>query len=181
MEKYLKYSSDLIDQLKEKHTTCDFEFHLASFNVNISVFFVFANSLTLSEENLWKNISKEIALKYQSKLETVYDKWNLYIIYVTSDEVPKDVKKQIENDKFSSRKIVEDSYDKQFNEDEANRLIVEHITNTDLKEIVDATKQAPISKYTPKNAELWKLLIKEEKVIRDREVQKEIIQKINAL
>ena len=181
MERYLKYSSDLINQLKEKHATCDFEFHLASFNVNISVFFVFANSLTLSEENLWKNISKEIALKYQSKLETVYDKWNLYIIYVTSDETPKDLKKQIENDKFSSRKIVEGSYDKEFNEDEANRLIVEHITNTDLKEIVDVTKQVSISKYTPKNAELWKLLIKEEKVIGDREIQKEIVQKINAL
>jgi hypothetical protein len=181
MEKYLKYSSDLINQLKEKHATCDFEFHLASFNVNISVFFVFANSLTLSEENLWKNISKEVALKYQSKLETVYDKWNLYIIYVTDDKTPKDLKKQIENDKFSSRKIVEYSYDKLFNHDEANRLIVKHITNTDLKEIVDDTEQVSISEYIPKNVELWKLLIKEEKVIGDRETQKEIVQKINVL
>ena len=181
MEKYLEYSNDVINQLKEKYKTCDFEFHLASFNVNISVFFVFANSLTLSEENLWKNISKEIALKYQSKLETIYDKWNLYIIYVTVDETPKDLKKQIENDKFSSRKIVEDSYNKEFNQGEANRLIVKHITNTDLNEIVDATEQVSLSKYTPKNLELWKLLIKKEKVIGDREIQKEIIQKINAL
>jgi hypothetical protein len=145
------------------------------------VFFVFANSLTLSEENLWKNISKEIALKYQSKLETVYDKWNLYTIYVTSDDIPKDLKKQIENDKFSSRKIVEGSYDKEFNEDEANRLIVKHITNTDLKVIVDDTEQVSISEYIPKNANLWKLLIKEEKIIGDRKNQKEILQKINAL
>jgi len=181
MEKYLVYSNDVINQLKEKYETCDFQFHLAHSNVNISVFFIFATSLTLSKENLWKNISKEIALKYQSKLEVVYDKWNLYIIYLTSDEISKDLKKQIENDKFSSRKIVEGSYDKEFNDDEANSLIIKHITNTDLKEIVDATKQVSISKYTPKNAELWKLLIKEEKVIGIREIQKEIVQKIKAL
>lgn len=181
MEKYLEYSTDVITQLTEKYKTCDFQFRLAQSNVNISVFFVLTNSSILSEESLWEDISKEIALKYQSKLETVYEKWNLYIIYITSDVTPKQLKNKIENDKFSSRKIVEDSYDREFNDDEANRLIVKHITNADLQEIVEATQEVTISAYIPKNEKLWELLEKEEKVIGDRKAQEAFIKKINAL
>src|SRR5690606_37759870 len=108
MEKYLEYSTELINQLNKMYETFDFQFRLIQTNVNISVFFVLKDSVSLSEENRWENISKEIALKYQSKLETVYEKWNLYIIYITRDITPKDLKNKIENDKFSSRKIVED-------------------------------------------------------------------------
>ncbi|MFV8354964.1 ABC-three component system middle component 1 [Flavobacterium sp. XS1P32] len=181
MEKYLEYSADVINQLKEKYKTCDFQFQLAHANVNISVFFVLAKSSILSEESLWENISKEIALKYQSKLETVYEKWNLYIIYITSDITPKELKNKVENDKFSSRKIVEDSYSKEFDNDEANRLIVKHITNSDLKEIVDKTQEVTISEFVPKNKNIWELLEKEEKVIGDREAQGKLIKEITKL
>lgn len=181
MEKYLEYSTDVINQLKEKYKTCDFQFRLAQSNVNISVFFVLTNSSVLSEESLWENISKEIALKYQSKLETVYEKWNLYIIYITSDITPKELKNKIENDKFSSRKIVEDSHNNDISEDEANRLIVKHITNADLKEIVEETQEVTISEYIPKNEKLWELLLDEEKLIGDRKAQEAFVKKITTL
>jgi len=181
MEKYLEYSTDVIIQLKEKYKSCDFHFQLLHSNVNISVFFVLAKSFILSEESLWENISKEIALKYQSKLETVYEKWNLYIIFISSDKAPKELKNKIENDKFSSRKIVEDSYDKEFNNDEANILIVKHITNSDLKEIVGSTQEVTITEYITYNKKLWELLQNEEKIIGDRKAQQEFIKKINAL
>ncbi|HEX8377673.1 MAG TPA: ABC-three component system middle component 1 [Pedobacter sp.] len=181
MEKYLGYSVDVINQLKEKYKTCDFQFCLTYTNVNISVFFVLADSSTLSEENLWGNISKEIALKYQSKLESVYEKWNLYIIYITTDIASKELKNRIENDKFSSRKIVEDSYSGEFNDNEANRLTIKHITNSDLKEIVDTTQEVTISAYPPKNEKFWELLLAEEKLIGDRKAQEEFVKKISAL
>jgi hypothetical protein len=181
MEKYLEHSKEVVNQLKEKYRTCDFQFRLVQSNVNISVFFILTNSSILSEESLWENMSKEIALKYQSKLETVYEKWNLYIIYITSDVTPKELKNKIESDKFSSRKIVEDAYNKEFNNKEANRLIVKHITNADLKEVIEATQEVSISAYTPKNSKLWGLLMKEEKVGGDRKAQEEFIKQINAL
>lgn len=181
MEKYLEYSVEVINQLKEKYKTCDFKFQLTHSNVNISVFFVLAKSSIIAEENLWENISKEIALKYQSKLDTVYEKWNLYIIYITSDIAPKELKNLIENDKFSSRKIVEDSYDIEFNDAEANRLIVKHITNTDLKTIVEETHEVNISEYIPKNNKLWEFLLDEKKLIGDRKAQELFIKKINTL
>tara|TARA_R110002051_G_scaffold181774_1_gene251346 strand:+ start:114562 stop:115098 length:537 start_codon:yes stop_codon:yes gene_type:complete len=151
-----------------------------SFQLNI--FFIEAGINIIN--NQWKRYSKMVALNFQNSeymSNSEFDRWNFYIIYILKDSISKELKTQIENDKFSSRKIVEDSYGKEFNPDEANRLIVKHITNTDLKEIVDATEQVSISEYIPKNGELWKLLINEEKVIGDRETQKEIVQKINAL
>jgi hypothetical protein len=152
-----------------------------SFKLNI--FFIEAD-INIIKDN-WKRFSKIVALNYQNAeymSSSEFDRWNFYIVYLLKESIPKELKAQIENDKFSSRKIIEDSYDKKFNDDEANCLIVKHITNTDLKEIVDATDQVSISEYIPKNVELWKLLIKEEKIIgAAREVQKEIVQKINAL
>ena len=84
-------------------------------------------------------------MKYQPKLESVYEKWNLYIIYVTNDKTSKELKNKIENDKFSSRKIVEDNFSQKFNEQEANKLIIIHITNSDLKEIVDKMVEEKIN------------------------------------
>lgn len=181
MEKYLEYSNELIAELKVKHVNCDFRFNLIEEYVNISVFFVITGSIIISQNDLWQKISKDIALKYQSKLESTYEKWNMYIIYVTRDNCTKELKNKIENDKFSSRKIVEDSFDKEFSDHEADLLIVKHITNTDLKKIVDETQQVTVKKYIPKNEKLWEKLMDIEKVIGDRKAQEDFVQKINSL
>lgn len=149
----------------------------------INVFFVESISEGVLKEN-WELLSNMVAANYQNSeymSDKEFDRWNFYIIYISKDYVSKELKNKIENDKFSSRKIVEDAYDKEFNDEEANRLIIKHITNTDLKEIVDKTKEVNVSEYVPKNEKLWKLLLKEEKVIGDRKIQKEFIEKINSL
>lgn len=181
MQKYLELSENLINQLSENYKNLGFHFELIHFNVNISVFFILTDSSALSKGDLWEVLSKEIALKYQSKLETIYEKWNLYIIYITKDISPKELKNKIENDKFSSRKIVEDNFTTEFGEYDAKRLITKHITNTDLKEIVDATKEVTISEYIPQNQNLWDLLKLEEKVSGDRDAQGKLIIEIAKL
>src|SRR5690606_14847810 len=121
-------------------------------NFKINIFFLEANSDIINEN--WKRFSNMIAANYQTSeymSNREFDKWNFYIIYVSKNDVSKELKNRIENDKFSSRKIVEDSYDKEFNDNEANRLIVKHITNADLKEIVEETKEVNIPTYIPKN------------------------------
>ena len=179
MGKYSEYSQEILQELSNKYTNSTFDFHLVELNVSISVFFVLANSSVLEENNLWQKISEEIALKYQPKLESVYEKWNLYIIYVTNDKTSKELKNKIENDKFSSRKIVEDNFSQKFNEQEANKLIIIHITNSDLKEIVDKTSEVNITKYIPVNPNLWKLLDTDDKVIGDKEAQEFIVKELN--
>lgn len=151
-----------------------------SFKIN--VFFLETDNPTLNDN--WKRFSNMVAANYQTAehmSDSEFDRWNFYIIYISKDSVAKELKNQIENDKFSSRKIVEDTYDKEFNNDEANRLIVKHITNADLKEIVEKTEEVTISAYVPENEKVWELLVKEEKVAGDRKAQEELIEKINAL
>ena len=98
---------------------------------------------------------------------------------MTNDKTSKELKNKIENDKFSSRKIVEDNFSQKFNEQEANKLIIIHITNSDLKEIVDKTSEVNITKYIPVNPNLWKLLDTDDKVIGDKEAQEFIVKELN--
>lgn len=151
-------------------------------NFRINIFFLEANNDIINEN--WKRFSNMVAANYQNSeymSDSEFDRWNFYIIYISKDKISKELKNKIENDKFSSRKIVEDSYDKEFNDDEANRLIVKHITNADLKEIVEETQEVTISEYIPKNEKLWELLLDEEKLIGDRKAQETFIKKINIL
>lgn len=148
----------------------------------INVFFLEADKLTLND--IWKRFSNMVAANYQTSehmSDSEFDRWNFYIIYLSKDIVLKELKNKIENDKFSSRKIVEDAYNKKFNNEEANNLIVTHITNEDLKDVVEATQEVSISAYVPNNTKLWELLVQEEKVIGDRKAQEEFIKKINGL
>jgi len=151
-------------------------------NFRINIFFLELINDTL--EDIWKRFSNMIAANYQNSEymgDSQFDKWNFYIIYLSKAIVSKELKNKIENDKFSSRKIVEDIYNKEFNSEEANKLIVKHITNSDLKEIVEATQEVSILEYVPKSIKLWELLVKEEKVIGDRKAQEIFIKKLNAL
>lgn len=152
----------------------------SSFKINI--FFFEANYDLIND--FWKRFSNMIAVNYQTSKymsNKEFDKWNFYIIYISKDEVPKELKNKIENDKFSSRKIVEDCYDKEFNDDEANHLIIKHITNSDLKGIVESTEEVKVSPYIPKNQNLWNLLLDDKITIRERTEKDVFIQKINSL
>lgn len=148
----------------------------------INVFFLETSNAILND--YWKRFSNMVAANYQTAehmSDKEFDRWNFYIIYISKDIVSKELKNQIENDKFSSRKIVEDAYEQVLNNDEANRLIVKHITNEDLKEIVETTQEVTVSSYIPKNKKMWELLEKEEKISGDRKAQEEFIKKINVL
>jgi len=151
-----------------------------SFKINI--FFLEADHSTINDS--WKRFANMVAANYQTSeymSNSEFDRWNFYIIYISKDSLLKELKNKIENDKFSSRKIVEDNCNEDFDDDVAKRLIMKHITNADLKYIVDNTKEVSISAYVPKNERLWELLGKEEKVSGDRKVQEEFIDKISAL
>lgn len=148
----------------------------------INVFFLEAAENIINES--WKRFSNMVAVNYQNSdymLDTEFEKWNFYIIYISKDAISKDLKNRIENDKFSSRKIVEELYDIEFNDEQAIQLITKHITNSDLIEIVEATQEVTITSYTPINEKLWELLLTEEKIIGDKQGQEAFIKKINAL
>jgi len=66
----------------------------------------------LDEEKLnndWIRITNFIAIHYQSSLVSDFERWNLYLFFLLPDEivVSDDLKYAIENNTFSSRKIIE--------------------------------------------------------------------------
>lgn len=55
---------------------------------------------------LWKKVASVIAYDYQSELENKFDAWNIYLAFITPSSIAKTTKYEIENDKFSMRKLV---------------------------------------------------------------------------
>lgn len=113
----------------------DVEFHLekVSINGNISVFFAKTNNAKNLEDK-WEDISNSIAIYYQTKLESEYERWNLYVFYLLSEKVENIIKYKIENDTISSRKIIIDNFNfSEINHENVSDIIVNHITNTNLK------------------------------------------------
>ena len=149
-------------------------------NFRINIFFLEANNDIISEN--WKRFSNMIAANYQTSeymSNREFDRWNFYIIYISKDKMSKELKNKIENDKFSSRKIVEDDYSNDFNSDEANKLIIKHITNTDLKDFLNQTQDKIQIEYRPVDTDLWKLIHNDASFARDTDLQKQIVEQIS--
>ena len=72
----------------------------------------------------WKQGTNSIALNYQNHLKTSFEKWNIYLFFLMSEPIEDvNLKYAIENNTFSSRKIVEnDSLS-------SEALIKKHINN----------------------------------------------------
>ncbi len=88
---------------------------------------------------LWKKVASVIAYEYQAQLENKFDAWNIYLVFITPASVAKNTKYEIENDKFSMRKMVISEADKSFDPET-------HLNN----EILGADlKLSPVFSYMP--------------------------------
>lgn len=88
-------------------------------------------------ENEWEALSSSVCTLYQMRIKNEFSKWNTYVFYVCKDSVSKELKYQIENDKFSNRKIVVSDNPDSFNSDYVDKLVSSKITLDSL----------PIEKY----------------------------------
>jgi hypothetical protein len=180
MENYLVYSKSVLDDLSKKFENLSFKYFIQDIGVKISVFVVHGSYSNLENGNNWRTISEEIALKFQSKITSKDDKWNLYIIYACSEKVDKDLKAKIENDKFSSRKIVDDNINQELNEELVNNLIKRHITHSDLIDIVDNTETKLEEVYVPNDPNIWSIIPNNKLVSGNLELQKNMIKQLKA-
>lgn len=100
----------------------------------ISVFsFLFESEHMLEKD--WEAITSTIASYYQSKFDeeaNEFERWNIYILFIIKESVSTQLKYKIENDKFSSRKIVKDKVLDTLSMDLISQLIWGHIVNSDL-------------------------------------------------
>lgn len=129
-------NNDALDAVLEKDfPAADVEYHQQKLGGTIHVFLIrFSNSQALQDG--WRRLSNAIAVYFQTKLPDEFGKWNTYLFFINTGPVNRDLKYKIENDTFSSRKIVIEN-DMDFQE-----IIQKHVLNGDLKV---AVKQAPVA------------------------------------
>lgn len=72
-----------------------------------SFFIDFADVVDL--EKNWRQIVNFIAIHFQNKLENEFECWNIYLFFRVPMAVGKELKYKIENDTFSSRKVIIDN------------------------------------------------------------------------
>jgi len=112
-----------------------------------SFFIKMPNEATL--ESKWRLISNFLAVNYQNEMDDEFQRWNLYVFYTLNDSISNRLKYLIENDTFSSRKIVVSSSETQ------ESIIQQHISNSDLSSEVGQV--ARTGQYNP-NQLLWNTL-----------------------
>lgn len=125
-----------------------------SFGGIIPIIFVrFSDIDALSKT--WKDFNSYVAAEYMTLIKNEYSKWNFYIFFLSAENVEKQLKYEIENNKFSSRKIVIENV-KSITEKQINLLISEHITNDNIQVGIENKKSIKFKK----NASLSKILDK---------------------
>lgn len=55
---------------------------------------------------VWSGVASLIAAEFQTKLKTKFEMWNIYLLFVVNQSISKAVEYEIENDRFSMRKLV---------------------------------------------------------------------------
>jgi hypothetical protein len=102
----MPYSIELVLlDLKEKFKGLTFEFEIVKFGGEVAVFFIHADS----EEDLcmnWTKVVEFIAGNFQVNTEQEFTVWNIYLFFLLENRISKSLQYQIENDTFSSRKII---------------------------------------------------------------------------
>ena len=99
---------------------------------NIFIFSIYCNEqddVTSSYEDL----RDYIALYFQSQiLEKNVERWNLYIYFLVGSSVDSELKFTIEQDKYSSRKIVKDCLKIKPNLEQTSKIIYSDLFNLDI-------------------------------------------------
>jgi hypothetical protein len=155
MESYKEIEAEeMSNQLKKVFPIKEIILGELLFGGVIPLIFVSFKSVEDLKKN-WKDFNSQITTDFVIHLKEEYSRWNFYIFFFSKDMVPKSLKYEIENNKFSSRKIVIENCESITNEEMIN-VISEHITNDDIQVNVESRN---ISKFK-KDASLAKIIDK---------------------
>jgi hypothetical protein len=115
----------LLSDIKNEFSDISFEYREIDFGGTIPSFFIKIEN----EEKLttkWKAITEFIAIHFQSSLRNEFSLWNIYLFFILENEIRDDLKYTIENDTFSSRKIII------IPSEDIDSIINEHIKNNNI-------------------------------------------------
>lgn len=167
----LSQIEDLKSRFDEVFNPISLEYKLTQISEGkIHSFFISAaSSYDLGKE--WRKISNFIAVNFQNQLENDFEIWNIYIFYKINFFIENSLKYQIENDIFSSRKII---IEDQISNEE---IICEHIINSDLT--IEINKLKEEFRYNPTIWNILKDKVPKKKITEeDKKAFKEIVEYI---
>ncbi|WP_459211988.1 ABC-three component system middle component 1 [Aquimarina rhabdastrellae] len=172
MESFKKINPES-EIIKEIHKSFDLEnIVIGTFNFgdDIPTLFVQFKSNNDLEAN-WKDFNNFITVEYLLKLKNEFSKWNTYLFYIVNQAIPKSVKYKIENNKFSTRKIVVECEDTEINSETIQQIISEYIVNDNIefkvkkKEVEDFIKNSFINSAIEQSSIKELKKIKEENLV----------------
>jgi hypothetical protein len=98
-----------------------------------SVFLCILNvSLEANLKELWDILNSVISSELSKDFKNDFQMWNFYLFYLCKEEVGIELKYEIINDKFSSRKVVIDKFDKKIDKRVVEGIISEYIVGSDI-------------------------------------------------
>lgn len=117
----------IIQSLKEKDETISFE-NLTCWEFKEDKYSLYIFSIQLKNQDKLLDIHEElrdyIAIYFQSQyLEIDIERWNIYQFFLIESKIDAISKQMIEQDKFSTRKIIHDNLQKKLSDDEIKSLI----------------------------------------------------------
>ncbi len=141
-------TKELLYDLNQEFFEISFDYREVNFGGIIPAFFIYIkNDEILSTK--WKAITEFIAIHFQSSLKDEFSLWNIYLFFIMENEVNDDLKYIIENDTFSSRKIIVAP------KQDIDLIIKDHIKNDDINtQVIADSKEVP---FYP-NPDIWKII-----------------------
>ncbi|OFX53953.1 MAG: hypothetical protein A2066_00770 [Bacteroidetes bacterium GWB2_41_8] len=143
-------TEELMSDIKEEFFEISFDYREIHFGGIIPAFFIYIMDNEILEKK-WKAITEFIAVHFQSSLKEEFSLWNIYLFFVLENEVRDDLKYIIENDTFSSRKIIVSP------KQDIDLIINDHIKSDDINtQSITDFEEKP---FLP-NPDIWKILNK---------------------
>ena len=125
----------ILEQFRSLFNNVDLDYESVQVEEGIAhaFFLIYANTEAI--ENSWRKISNFIALKCQAMISDDFGKWNTYLFFLIDHKLGIDLKYKIENDTFSSRKIVIEE------KTDFTEVINKHILNNDLELTIENSRE----------------------------------------
>ena len=95
-------------------------------------------------ESNYERITAAIATEFQALLEKTIERWNIYLVFESKEKISDSLRRRVEQDKYSSRKMVWDSLSDLQLEDSnylLNRLLLLEITRPEATDAITLTEK----------------------------------------
>ena len=97
--------AQLPDLLSERDGRYDLSLFVTGDSKRISAFVV-CGLMESQLAELWEEINNRVAIDYQAGLSDDFSRWNVYLVFLVSGLISKQLRYTIENDKFALRKLM---------------------------------------------------------------------------